>query len=196
LIAINLIRLASQKDTSPSFTESGQIPSTLGGLTQRQTDLLMGKAPLRRIISRIPFDSNPTTTWIETLDCGHERLAYLEWKVLSLEIPQATHRRCQDCRTVEHVLLYLAAAEAKESDPWLQDDIRVAYKTCVNAQAGMSDPWIQAFCSYFGKHPKKAIPLWAERAAKREALLGPGLTEISPKKPNQSVRLPQKRKIA
>lgn len=94
---------------------------------------------------------------------------------------------------VWRVLEYLAKAELRESDVWLRDDIRVAYKTVVNASLGMSDPWIQAFCSYYGRHPRRAIPFWLEREAQREEKVGPGMT-ASPKKPVQSVRLPQNKK--
>lgn len=153
--------------------------------------MLMGRAPRRSVVSRCEFDSQPTTTWIETLECGHEYISYLLWSALGPIVPSATHRSCSDCKRVESVLLYLATAEIKEQDVWLRDDYRVAYKTVLNAAQGMSDPWIQAFCSYYGRHPKRAIPFWVERESRRAIEVGPGLSEFSPKKPVKSVRLPQ-----
>lgn len=77
----------------------------------------------------------------------------------------------------ERVLEYLARAESREIDPWAQDDIRVSWLTVLYAARGFEQPWEYAFWSYYGKHPSKAIPIWLERWAARDAALGPGLAE-------------------
>jgi hypothetical protein len=99
----------------------------------------------------------------------------------------------------ERVLEYLARAESREIDPWAQDDIRVAWMAVLYAARGFQQPWEYAFWCYYGKTAAKAIPIWLERDAARDAMLGPGLSEgeeiYPPKKPVQSVReIPDQKK--
>lgn len=74
-----------------------------GGLTQRQIDMLMGKAPLRLVVSRVEFGGfKPKTCWLETLECGHEQIHYLDWcwnekSRLVQNPPSAKRRRCPEC---------------------------------------------------------------------------------------------------
>jgi hypothetical protein len=77
----------------------------------------------------------------------------------------------------ERVLEYLAKAESGELDPWAQDDIRVSWLTVLYAARGFERPWHYAFYSYYGKTFEKALPIWLERWAARDAVLGPGLAE-------------------
>lgn len=88
---------------------------------------------------------------------------------------------------VRRILAYLFDSEAREVNPWLRDDIRVAAKTLKYAFEGESDPFRLAFVSYFGTHPEKAVPYWQERAAKTEAW-------GNPKKPVQAVEVEQAKK--
>jgi hypothetical protein len=63
----------------------------------------------------------------------------------------------------EAVLRYLAAAEAREVNPYLADDVRIAWLTVLHAAAGASDAWGYSFWQFFGKTYPKALLAWAER---------------------------------
>ena len=63
----------------------------------------------------------------------------------------------------EAVLAYLAKAEAREGNPHLADDIRIAWLTVLHAAAGVVDAWGFAFWQFFGKTYPKALLAWAER---------------------------------
>jgi hypothetical protein len=54
----------------------------------------------------------------------------------------------------ERVLRHLAAAEAKESNPWLRDDLRISWITTKWAQSGVPD-W-----SLHGDQPPYAAATW------------------------------------
>jgi hypothetical protein len=66
----------------------------------------MGKAPLRRIVSRTAVTFSPhlsvpeykITYWIEVLECGHEQIVYSN--VLGPCEPTAVRRRCQECLAI------------------------------------------------------------------------------------------------
>jgi hypothetical protein len=64
---------------------------------------------------------------------------------------------------IEAVLSYLASAEARELDVWLQDDIRIAWLTVLHAASGVVDAWGYSFWQFFGKTYPKALLAWAER---------------------------------
>lgn len=99
----------------------------------------------------------------------------------------------------ERVLEYLAKAESRELDPWARDDIHVAWLAVLYAARGFVKPWEYAFWSYYGKTPEKAIPIWLERWAARDAMLGPGLAEgeeVYPaKRYPQSEKSPTQRRV-
>jgi len=69
----------------------------------------------------------------------------------------------------ERVLVRLEAAEQKESDLWLRDDIRIAWITVLEASRGNPQPHVDATYKVLGIHPDKVWPAILER---RKALLG------------------------
>jgi hypothetical protein len=69
----------------------------------------------------------------------------------------------------ERVLARLEAAEQKESDLWLRDDIRIAWITVLYASRGNPQPHIDATYQVLGIHPDK---VWPAICARRAALLG------------------------
>jgi hypothetical protein len=69
----------------------------------------------------------------------------------------------------ERVLSHLEAAENKEPDPHLRDDIRIAWITTLYASQGNRQPHIDATYRVLGLHPDK---VWPAILARREALLG------------------------
>lgn len=69
----------------------------------------------------------------------------------------------------ESVLCYLEVAEKKEFDPWLRDDIRIAWITVLEASRGNSQPHIDATYRVLGIHPDK---VWPAIVARRKAILG------------------------
>jgi hypothetical protein len=71
----------------------------------------------------------------------------------------------------EAVLSYLAKQEAREGNPHVADDLRVAWKCVLNASLGEGKPWDMAFLSYFGKPHKKALQLWAEQELENQQVL-------------------------
>jgi hypothetical protein len=98
---------------------------------------------------------------------------------------------------VERILAYLESAEALEIDPWLRDDLRIAWLTVLHADRGQSQPFVLASYRVLGIHPDK---LQAALEARRRAQLGSlyvpanqwgDISEASsPKKPVQSERSP------
>jgi hypothetical protein len=69
----------------------------------------------------------------------------------------------------EQVLVYLEKCERKESDPWLRDDIRIAWITTLYASRGNPQPHIDATYKVLGIHPDR---VWPAICARRAALLG------------------------
>jgi len=72
---------------------------------------------------------------------------------------------------------YLAAQELAEPNPWLRDDIRIAWLTILFAARGQSDPSVEATWKVLGIHPDK---LWEAIVARRKAMLGPLYEEFFP----------------
>jgi hypothetical protein len=68
------------------------------------------------------------------------------------------------------VLVRLETAEAKEPDPWMRDDIRIAWITTLYASQGNQQPHVDATYRVLGLHPDK---VWPAILARREAILGP-----------------------
>lgn len=100
----------------------------------------------------------------------------------------------------ERVLHYLGRAEFRETDPWLRDDIRIAWLTVLFASRGDTEPFARAHCQLLGVHPDQ---LQTAMEARRRAQLGPFYVSrdqwgdipdqpipSSPKKPVQSERDP------
>ena len=68
----------------------------------------------------------------------------------------------------ENVLEYLASVEDAEMNPWVKDDIRIAWLTVLYAARGYKEPHVSASYMILGLHPNKA---WTAILARREALL-------------------------
>ena len=99
----------------------------------------------------------------------------------------------------ERILLRLEASEKKEIDPWLRDDIRIAWITTHWSQHGIpswslhgyATPYVAATWQVLHCHPEQ---VWPRLLEQREAKLGALHETIwgkasSPRKPVQSVKL-------
>lgn len=107
----------------------------------------------------------------------------------------------------ERILARLEASEQKESDPWLRDDIRIAWITTLYASQGNPQAHVDATYRVLGLHPDK---VWPAICARRAALLGrqeyptrrasaevpAAAVQRSPKKPSASERRTRQRKVA
>jgi hypothetical protein len=69
----------------------------------------------------------------------------------------------------ERVLVRLQQSEVKEIDPWMRDDIRIAWIATLEASRGNQQPNIDATYRVLGLHPDK---VWPAICARRAALLG------------------------
>lgn len=56
---------------------------------------------------------------------------------------------------VESILQYLSRAEWAEIDPWLRDDLRIAWLTVLYANRGAAEPFVLASYRVLGIHPDK-----------------------------------------
>jgi hypothetical protein len=93
------------------------------------------------------------------------------------------------------ILSRLEIAEAREPNPHLQCDYRIAWITVLNAACGNPQPDVAATYAVLGLHPKL---VWSAIVARRKALLGPFYEDffgeaLPPKKPAQSVKVAAKR---
>ena len=100
----------------------------------------------------------------------------------------------------ERVLLHLEQAEQKETDPWLRDDIRIAWITARWSQHGIpswslhgyASPHVAATWQVLKCHPDE---VFSRLTARRKAMLGTEYAKFfpadvsSPKKPCVSVGL-------
>jgi|SRR5882724_3491041 len=90
---------------------------------------------------------------------------------------------------VESILQYLARAEQAEINPWLRDDLRIAWLTVLFADRGLSQPFVLASYRVLGIHPDK---LQAAIEARRRAQLGrlydQVMLDLPAKKPARGVR--------
>lgn len=91
----------------------------------------------------------------------------------------------------ERVLTRLELIEAAEVDPWLRDDIRIAWITVLYAALGNSQPYVDATYRVLGCHPDQ---VWLRIMARREAMLRSDYKHFfgevtSPRKPARSVSL-------
>jgi hypothetical protein len=76
--------------------------SEADSMTPELRETLLGKSPLRRVLSRRETQPN---IWRETLECGHDVTAYLGflWDEKSHLVnlpPAAKRRRCQECKAL------------------------------------------------------------------------------------------------
>jgi hypothetical protein len=85
------------------------------------------------------------------------------------------------------IMARLACAEAREVNPHLADDYRIAWLTVWNASQGHADPWRYSFWCYLGKTPEKIIPELVARLEKHAAM-------EATRKPVQSVPSPKTKK--
>ena len=69
----------------------------------------------------------------------------------------------------ERVLARLEQFEAREPDPWMRDDIRIAWITALYASRENPQPHVAATYRVLGLHPDK---VWPAILARREAILG------------------------
>jgi hypothetical protein len=63
----------------------------------------------------------------------------------------------------ERILARLAQQEAREVDPHLADDYRIAWLCVLHCAEAIPDPWRFAFWRYLGRVPEKLIPLFCVR---------------------------------
>ena len=100
---------------------------------------------------------------------------------------------------LHHVTAYLLKQEARETNAWKIDDLRIARMTLGFVRQGISDPWNYAFWSYYGKTLPHALEVWGERDRQTTAMLESvaaqvrleelaALNSLSPKKPVGSSR--------
>ena len=83
----------------------------------------------------------------------------------------------------ERVLVYLEKAETKETDPWLRDDIRIAWITVLWSRDGVPDwslhcdtsPHTAATWQVLHCHPDQ---VWPRIVARRELQLGPEYSNL------------------
>jgi len=129
----------------------------------------------------IPVTLLPRSFQVEVLQC------------ISLDtLPQ---ERVLDLERTERVLAYLQQSEKKEIDPWLRDDIRIAWMTARWAQHGVpewswrkdSAPHVAATYQVLNCHPDE---VWPRIVAQRKAKLGASYEQVwgapsVPKKPVQ-----------
>jgi len=89
----------------------------------------------------------------------------------------------------ERILAYLESRENEERDPWVCDDLRIAWMTVLHAGRGHPQPFVEACYRVLGCHP---ATLAAKLEARRHALLGSlysaVVLSLPPKKPCQTER--------
>lgn len=107
---------------------------------------------------------------------------------------------------LQAVMDYLASEKDAEGDLWRQDDLQIAWLTCLYAGRGQSHPHVDATVKVLGLHPNKVWPaILAQRLAKgfpgstsegtslleggtRAFTLPRDLASLAVKKPCRSVR--------
>jgi len=112
----------------------------------------------------------------------------------------------QSVKLTDRVLLRLEHAEKKEIDPWLRDDIRIAWLTVLWSARGVpawswhrdASPYVAATYQVLHCAPDQ---VWSRIVAQRRATLGSEYSSwyaepSSPKKPSASERNPRWRKAA
>lgn len=129
-----------------------------------------------------PIISNPVDSPVATGKLP-ETLQHQEANgMLSVPVPEArlrVQRGKISNRVSERVLCRIAQAEAREPDPWIRDDYRVAWLTVLRASEGCPDPFGLAFWGYYGTSWQRAVKFWQERTAVRDKLLGAGLDSFA-----------------
>lgn len=108
----------------------------------------------------------------------------------------------------ERVLAHLEQAEKIEIDPWLRDDIRIAWITTNWSQHGVPDwswrrdssPYVAATYQVLNCHPDEVWPrIEAQRKAKLRGMYAEiwgGASPLSPRKPVQSEKRARRREAA
>jgi hypothetical protein len=145
--------------------------------------VLSGPLVVRLIIWLLIFAAFP-------LSVTAARLSF-KVEVLGRSIPGATLPPGSTATlSVEGVLRHLEGAEKKESDPWLRDDIRIAWITVLEASRGNPQPHIDATYRVLWIHPDK---VWPAICARRAALLG---SASSPKKPCAGTKAERRKEAA
>ena len=134
------------------------------------------------LLAAIPFFGTVAAPPSQSVVLGSTNLA----AACSLEEPGHL-----SIRRSEHVLAYLELCEKEEIDPWLRDDIRIAWITVLYAASGNQQAHVDASYRVLGCHPSD---VWARIVARRQAKLGGEYGKFfgavsSPRKPAASVPL-------
>jgi len=142
------------------------------------------------LLSDTSSKSSPQTAQLLVDFLANQASTLTPAKFLALELI-LLHATRQDL--AERILGRLARAESRETDPWAQDDIRVAWKAVLYAALGYPDPWGYAFWDYYGKTLPKALVAWAERdrliaSELRRCEQMVAAASLPPKKPNHIIR--------
>jgi hypothetical protein len=139
----------------------------LSDVARRVTSCLLARLVLWLVVSSFPLP-----TWATTF---YSFRAEVLRGISTEALPQ---ERC--VTLAERVLARLEQAEHREPDPWLRDDIRIAWIATLYASQGNRQPFIDASYRVLGLHPDK---VWCAILARREALLGPESIPQTNRKP-------------
>jgi hypothetical protein len=130
-------------------------------ITGKTDFVLPGPLLIRIILWLLVFAVFPLSVTAATVSFNLEVLGRIPYAALPPGAP------CVDVS--ERVLVYLEKCERKEFDPWMRDDIRIAWITVLEASRGNPQPHIDATYKVLGIHPAK---VWPAICARRAALLG------------------------
>jgi len=172
---------------SPQPVENQQTRYLLSDVTRRVTSCILARLVLWLFVSAA-FPLSVTATVLS-----------FRVEVLECRLPGALPPGAQLHATLaERVLRRLEAAEDKEPNPHLRDDIRIAWITVLYASRGNRQPFVDATYQVLGLHPDK---VWPAILARRTALLGVeelmlDISQAPPKKPCTSERDPRRKKAA
>ena len=146
--------------TRPDVTCDAPSPCPI---QQVKTDIFLpGPLLIRILLWLLVFAVFPLSVTATTLSFRIEVLGRIPYAALP---PGST----ASVELSERVLARLEKAERQESDPWLRDDIRIAWISVLEASRGNPQPHVDDTYRVLGIHPDK---VWPAILARREALLG------------------------
>jgi len=149
------------------FNAHHQTRYLLSDVARRVTSCLTARLLIWVFVSTI----FPLPTWATTF---YSFRAEVLRGISTEALPQ---ERC--VTLAERVLARLEQSENREPNPWLRDDIRIAWIATLYASQGNSQPFIDASYRVLGLHPDK---VWPAICARRAALLGPELPHKTAKR--------------